>query len=66
MSTLRCPKFVIKEQSSSLWDHIPLPTPPPLSPIPQACHHNAAASAVVPELSFGASHKVKTTYLLGC
>ena len=66
MSTLRCIKCVINKPSSSPWDHLLLPTPLLLSPIPQACHRDAAASIVVPESIFEANHKVKTTNLLGC
>ena len=60
-----CKKCMIKEPLSSPRDHLPLPTPPSLSPIPQARHRDAAASAVFPESSFEDSHKVKTNYLLG-
>ena len=66
MSTLRCKKCVIKEPSSSTQAHLSLSTPPSMLPITQARHRDAAASVVVPELIFEASHKVKTTYLLGC
>ena len=37
--------------SSSPWAHLPLPTTPSLSPIPQTHNRDAAASAAVPESS---------------
>ena len=66
MSSLRCTKCVIKEPLLSPWGHLYLLTPLLLLPIPQACHHDAAAYVVIPESIFEASHKVKTTYPLGC
>ena len=66
MTTLIRTESVIKEPLSSPWDHIPLLTPPSLSPIPQARHCEATYSAVVSESSFESSHKLKTTHLLGC
>ena len=66
MSTLRCTKCAINEPWLSPQAHLPLPTPPSLSPIPQARHCNAAAFVVVPELIITSSHKLNTTYLLGC
>ena len=56
MSTLICTKYVINEPSLIPWYHLPLPTPPLLLQIPQARHCDAAASFVVPESIFEASH----------
>ena len=56
MSTLRCTKVGIKEPSLSPWDHLPLPTPLYLLPLPQDRHHDAASSVVVPESIFEAIH----------
>ena len=66
MSTLRCKKCVIKEPPSIPLANFPLPMPLSLLPIPHVRHRDVTASVVVPELSFEASHKVKTSYLLGC
>ena len=51
MSTLKFTQFVINKPSSSPSAHITLPTPPSLSPIPQAHHRKAAAYGVVPKYS---------------
>ena len=56
MSTLRCTKYVIKEPLTSPHDHLLIPEPLQLFPIPQARHCDAAASVVVPESIFEASH----------
>ena len=55
MSNLRCKKCVIKEPSLIPPDHLPLPTPLPLLPIPQARHRDATASVIVLESSFESS-----------
>ena len=48
-SSLLLPPLTPLLLSSIPWSHLPLPTPPSLLPIYQACNRNAAASVVVPE-----------------